>query len=159
LKSFIDQSGHQVNLTFDKDKFLDPCNVLIFPFYKGKIVMTKHKKRGIELPGGKIKEDETPLAAAVREVYEECGACLTSIELIGQYSIPTLNHTGLIKSIYVAEVSSLEALDWITDTEGPVMFRDIPVDVTNEQFSPFIKDDVYPLTIQYLQNQASLALC
>jgi 8-oxo-dGTP diphosphatase len=148
--SFLDCSGFKVNLTFNPTLFLEPTDVLILPFYQGSLIMTKHKKRGIELPGGKIKGDETPLAAAVREVYEECGARLSSIKLVGQYSIPEFNKVGLIKNIYLANVSQLDANEFCTDTLGPVIFDEIPTDVSKNEFSPYIQDNVYPLTMEYL---------
>jgi 8-oxo-dGTP diphosphatase len=156
LKSFTDHAGLKVNITFNLDEVSQPSDVLILPLYNEGIILTNHKERGIELPGGKIKDDETPLAAAVREVYEECGASLSSIRLIGQYSIPDFNSTGLIKSIFVAKVSKLLPIKVTTDTYGPVLYEKLPTTVLSKEYSPYIKDDVYPLAINHIQSTEDL---
>ena len=38
-----------------------------------RFMMIKHKKRGWEWPGGKLKEMETPVECARREILEEAG--------------------------------------------------------------------------------------
>ncbi len=54
------------------------CMVL----YKQKIVIIRNH-RGWELPGGKIKDNETPSEAIVREVHEETGFLITDLKNIG----------------------------------------------------------------------------
>jgi len=36
-------------------------------------IMVKNRSRGWELPGGRVKQDEAPEEAALRELYEETG--------------------------------------------------------------------------------------
>jgi 8-oxo-dGTP diphosphatase len=56
--------------------------------YKGKWVFCKHKKRDVwENPGGHIDEEETPLEAAKRELYEETGAINFDIEPLCDYYV------------------------------------------------------------------------
>jgi 8-oxo-dGTP diphosphatase len=152
VKSFKDYAGYTINLTFNTSNLQSPTDVLVFPFFNGDLVLTDHRKRGLELPGGKIEQNETPLAAAVREVFEECGATLTSITLIGQYEVLDYNVTSIIKSIYVAKVSEICETEYITDTSGPVIFQASPIDVSKDKFSPFMKDNVYPLTLKHLKS-------
>jgi 8-oxo-dGTP diphosphatase len=150
MEEYQDIFGNPIQLTFDPSEFCRPGHVLIVPLWEGKLVCTQHKVRGIELPGGKIEPGETPLAAAVRELYEETGASLKKIALIGQYII-TMGEKRIVKSIYLGEVSELLPLPQETDTEGAVLFDEIPQDVANDpRFSPFMKDAVFPRTLQHL---------
>ncbi|NGQ93746.1 NUDIX domain-containing protein [Brevibacillus sp. SYP-B805] len=150
MEAYQDIFGNPIQLTFDPQEFQPPGHVLVVPLWGGKIVFTHHKERGIELPGGKIERGETPLAAAVRELFEETGASLARIELIGQYII-TIGETKIVKAIYLAEVNELWPLPGETDTRGAVVFEEIPHCVADDpRFSPFMKDEVYPRTLQYL---------
>ncbi|MBR1586253.1 MAG: NUDIX domain-containing protein [Clostridia bacterium] len=48
--------------------------VVVLSFYRGLIVLSRHKRRDTwETQGGHIEAGETPLAAARRELYEESG--------------------------------------------------------------------------------------
>jgi len=150
MEIFLDRQGNQVVLTFDQSQFQTPGHVLVVPVWKGKLVMTNHKKRGIELPGGKIEAGETPLAAAVREVYEETGASLQSIQLVGQYAV-AWNGGEMIKSIYAAEVAELLPLPAETDTFGAIVLEELPVQYRHDPaFSDLVKDEVFPRTLQFL---------
>lgn len=150
MEFYRDVYGNQLYLTFDPKQFIEEKHVLVLPFYKDQLIFTKHRTRGIELPGGKIEEGETALAAAVREVYEEIGAALSAITLIGQYVVER-PEGKLVKSIYTATVARLLTMTFDTDTDGPVAFAQIPTDVMNDPaFSPFMKDGVYIRTLQYL---------
>lgn len=59
------------------------CCVVI---YEQKIVIIRNR-RGWELPGGKIKDNETPLEAIAREVQEETGFFITNLKNIGYKKI------------------------------------------------------------------------
>lgn len=144
---FSDDFGLPVQLTFDPDEYRShPAgHVLIVPFYQGKLLFTRHRSRGVELPGGKVEPGESSLAAAVREVYEETGAVLEGIERIGQYTLSG----GQRKDIYIAKVLTYEKKPPGADVQETVMFADIPRDIKNdEQFSRILRDDVYPLTLE-----------
>lgn len=150
MEYYHDYYGHTIQLTFDPNEFFDAKHVLVLPFYKGKLVFTHHRERGIELPGGKVEAGESPLAAAVREVYEEIGASLTEIKLIGQY-IVDLSDGKMVKSIYKATIDQLHEIPFISDTNGPIWFEQLPIQVKdNPQFSVYMKDEVYPRTLKQL---------
>jgi 8-oxo-dGTP diphosphatase len=142
--------GNTIYLTFNPEEFQSPGHVLILPFYKGQLVFMRHVRRGIELPGGKMEANETPLAAAVREAYEEIGASLSEIKLIGQYIVHYPHHV-MVKSIYTAVVAELLPIPYPTDSLGPITFPTLPVDIKDHpDFSPYMKDEVYPRTLRYL---------
>lgn len=150
MEIYHDVFGNEVKLTFDPEKFLEAKHVLILPFYKDQLVFTRHRIRGIELPGGKVEMEETPLAAAVREVYEEIGASLSEIKQIGQYIID-LPKGRMVKSIYYATIDQLIPIAFETDTDGPIWFDQLPTHVQDiPEFSAYMKDEVYPRTLKHL---------
>ncbi|MDO4356764.1 MAG: NUDIX domain-containing protein [Clostridia bacterium] len=54
--------------------------------YRGKLLLSRHRRRDTwETQGGHIEPDETPLAAARRELYEESGATAFAIEPLCDY--------------------------------------------------------------------------
>lgn len=143
---FQDDFGLPVELTFDPLEYCqhEARHVLIFPFWQGRLLFTRHRMRGIELPGGKIEAGESSLAAAVREVYEETGAVLEGIERIGQYII---NHS-MVKDIYVARVRHYADIPSGSDVEETLLYDTPPSDVKgNPAFSRLLYDDVYPLAL------------
>lgn len=57
---------------------------LVIPKYQGKTLMIFNRWREEwELPGGKIEDDETPHDAAVRELAEETGQIVESVDYVG----------------------------------------------------------------------------
>lgn len=150
MEYYRDVLGNEIKLTFDPTEFLEAKHVLILPFYHQQLVFTRHRVRGIELPGGKVEVNETPLAAAVREVYEEIGASLSEIKQIGQYIIDLPEGT-MVKSIYQATIDQLFPIPFDTDTDGPIWFDQLPTNIKNlPEFSSYMKDEVYPRTLRYL---------
>jgi 8-oxo-dGTP diphosphatase len=152
MYEFSGAYGGHVTLSFDRDQAKEPGYVLVFPFYKGQLVMAKHERRGWEVPGGTREPGETPLGAAIRETYEETGAELDAIEWIGQYTIQEKDREEGIKSVYIARVVALQGLPAGFETEEIRLFKEWP---TPEQirkdpsFSPIMKDGVY----QYVLGQ------
>lgn len=55
----------------------------------GRVLLCQHSQghRRWGLPGGKIRLDESPLHAAVRDIREEIGADVTLTELVGMYQL------------------------------------------------------------------------
>lgn len=150
MEEYTGLKGEPIYLTFNPNEFKEPGHVLIVPFYQGELLFIRHRERGIELPGGKIERGETPLAAAVREVYEEAGASLCEIHLIGQYLLPSYT-PELVKNIYVAKVADLLPLPGESDTLGPIRFPSIPTSVKeDDRFSPYMKDAIYPRLLEVL---------
>lgn len=153
MHAFTDDFGFPVTLTFDSREYdrQEARHVLIFPFWQGKLLFTRHRQRGIELPGGKVEPHESSIAAALREVFEETGAILDGIERIGQYTV----NREWSKDIYVARVLSYTQTPSGEDVSETVVFEQIPLDVKGDpRFSRLLYDDVYPLALaQALQHR------
>jgi 8-oxo-dGTP diphosphatase len=118
-------------------------HVVVLPLYQNQFLFTKHKERGIEWPGGKIEERETPLQAAIRELREETGGQASSMWFVGQYKVQKKNKEFFIKNIYSAHVDFVDPFHSGQDTYGPIL---IPCNInplTGEGFSPLVTDGVF----------------
>ncbi|PWK11335.1 NUDIX domain-containing protein [Tumebacillus permanentifrigoris] len=147
-------SGQRVTLTFEEREFVDPGFVLVFAFYQGKLLLTRNKRRGWEVPGGTREPHEWPIQTAVREVYEETGAELAALEPLGQYTVEMEGTPPFVKSIYVARVARLHELPSGFETDEVRLFAEPPTveEVrAGVEFSPILKDDVYPLALERLR--------
>lgn len=152
---FPDVHGRTVRLTFDPSCF-DPApgHVLVVPFYRGQLVMTRHRRRGLELPGGKVEPGETPLEAAVREVREETGGVVEAIARIAQYRVaPTETEPEIVKTVYCAEIARFEPLPPDSETAGYALFAE-PPDPHQVGFSDLVRDQVFPLVLDFLRRHA-----
>ncbi len=79
---FKDYYNNKVQLSFLDHPFSkNPKHVWIICRYKDKWLLTDHKERGIEFPGGKVEPGETAGQAAIREVMEETGATVKKAPL------------------------------------------------------------------------------
>ncbi|MBO8171793.1 MAG: NUDIX domain-containing protein [Bacillaceae bacterium] len=147
---FKDLAGNDIELTFDPGQFsATPRHVLIFPLYRDQIVMTEHHDRGIELPGGKVEQNESLISAASREMWEETGAVLDGLLRIGEYRICAEHEEPLIKAVFLGYVHHFEPLPQGYETRGYHLFP-LSVDVEGPAFSPFVKDPVFEYTRSYV---------
>lgn len=146
--------NQRVRLTFDSQEFIDPGYVLIFPFYKGRLLLTKHRVRGWELPGGTRDPGEFPIQTVIREMYEETGAELEAVEPIGQYVIDSPDEPLFVKTIYVAKVSNVYPLPDGFETMAVELFEKPPCPdgiCQDDGFSPILKDNVYRLALDVVR--------
>lgn len=140
---FRDYYSNQVELSFDDHPFSKvPKHVFVICKFKEKWLLTKHKKRGLEFPGGKVEDKETAIQAAIREVKEETGAIIKKIKYIGQYQVSG-KREQIIKNVYFARIHELLKQDHYYETMGPVLLANIPKNIkSNPSFSFIMKDDV-----------------
>jgi 8-oxo-dGTP diphosphatase len=61
-----------------------------FVFVGDEVLLTRLRKRDWDIPGGVIEPGETPEAAAVREVWEETGARVEIVALVGTQELELL---------------------------------------------------------------------
>lgn len=153
IYTFNDYYRNKVTLSFLNHHFSQyPKHVLIICQYEDKWLLTKHKERGLEFPGGKVEQDETADDAAVREVKEETGGIVEDLNYVAQYYVAGKGGT-IIKNVYYAKISKLERQSTYYETDGPVLLEDIPTDVkTNESFSFIMKDDVVKHCLNHIKS-------
>ncbi|MCM2675371.1 RNA deprotection pyrophosphohydrolase [Alkalicoccobacillus plakortidis] len=151
MHTFMDAYQREVQLAFKKDPFSSmPKHVWVICMYKNQWLLTNHKKRGLEFPGGKVEQGESPLDAARREVFEETGASVKTIQYIGQY---TISDQQICKNIYFAEIDDVEEQNNYFETEGPVLVNELPDQIAeNQDYSFIMKDGVLQYCLEYIQN-------
>ena len=142
MKKFKDFYKNTVELSFEDHPFSkQPKHVWVICRYKGDWLLTKHKERGLEFPGGKVEEGETAEQAAIREVHEETGGIVESIHYIGQFYVDG-KRDYVIKNIYFATVNRLIDQETYYETDGPQLLTEIPENVKkNKAYSFIMKDE------------------
>lgn len=140
---FKDFYSNEVKLSFDDHPFsTEPKHIWVICRYKDKWLLTNHKERGYEFPGGKVEPGEIAKEAAVREVMEETGAVLEEINYLAQYYVAGKSGS-VIKNVYFAKVAKLIEQPNYYETKGPVLLDFLPDDLAeSEKYSFMMKDDV-----------------
>ncbi|TDL85701.1 nucleoside triphosphatase YtkD [Vibrio vulnificus] len=149
MKRFLDKNGYKVEFS-ENPVFGEPWHVFVLSRYKGRWVLTKHRERGFEFPGGKREAGESIEETAIREVYEETGGLVGQLQFLGQYKV----HDPVkpfVKSIYYAELREVEKKQNYLETEGPIFMESLP-DVLGEEFSFIMKDEIVPLSLSRLDD-------
>lgn len=154
MHKFIDYYKNEVTLSFADHPFSkEPKHVWIICRYKNKWLLTQHKERGLEFPGGKVEVGETAEQGAIREIHEETGGVVEHIDYIGQYYVAGKKE-HVIKNVYFAKIKKLVKQPMYYETEGPVLLKEIPKDVKyNKLFSFIMKDDVLPKSLVQIKKK------
>ncbi|MEI3611661.1 RNA deprotection pyrophosphohydrolase [Pseudogracilibacillus sp. SO30301A] len=149
---FKDYYQNEVKLSFQEQPFSKtPKHVWIICKYKDKWLLTEHRSRGLEFPGGKVEKGETAEKAAVREVMEETGGVVNKLYYIAQYFVTGRNGT-IIKNVYFAPIETLKEQPTYYETNGPVLLDDIPENIKEKKrFSFMMKDDVLSRCLRYVE--------
>ncbi|WP_114570233.1 RNA deprotection pyrophosphohydrolase [Exiguobacterium flavidum] len=149
--TFLDFYQNPVELSFEDHPFSQrPLHVWVIAVYEGKWLLTRHKQRGYEFPGGKVEQGETAEEAARREVMEETGGRIDEMHYIGQYRVRGRGDT-VIKNIYFAKIAALEKHLAVDETDGAFLFERLPKRLEqNKQYSFMMKDRVLPETLRVL---------
>ena len=151
---FLDMYHHQVRLSLDKTPVHnEPGHVLAICRYEGKWLLTKHRSRGLEFPGGKIEKGETPEEAVKREVLEETGGLVSHITYIGQYEVDN-GENRFRKNIYFVQIDDILPLPHYMETDGPLLIKDFPETIRQqEDFSFIMKDDLLPTVLNEIKEK------
>ncbi|MGG4265545.1 RNA deprotection pyrophosphohydrolase [Peribacillus simplex] len=153
MKCFFDTNGYMVEFS-EEPVFGESWHVFVLSRYKGRWVLTKHRERGLEFPGGKREAGESIEETAVREVYEETGGLVEQLQFLGQYKVhdPV---KPIVKSIYYANLREVKKKEDYLETDGPIFLEALPA-VLGEEFSFIMKDEIVPLSISRLDSSNSL---
>ncbi|AKO94496.1 RNA deprotection pyrophosphohydrolase [Priestia filamentosa] len=157
MYTFKDSYQNQVFLSFNKHAFSkNPKHVWVVCRFEGQWLLTDHSTRGMEFPGGKVEQGETPAEAARREVMEETGGVVTGLHYLGQYKVCSRQRI-IIKNIYFASIPEIKKRDDYLETKGPVLVRELPKDIKNhEEYSFIMKDDVLQHVLTEMRRQGIL---
>ena len=105
--------------------------------YKDKYVFSYNKKRkGWEIPGGHIEENETWEEAARREMYEETGATKINVEPICLYKISSFG------MLCYCEILEIEELPKEYEMEKIMFSNKLPKDLTFKESSKIFFETV-----------------
>jgi 8-oxo-dGTP diphosphatase len=154
MLTFHDYYGNHVRLSFTKNPFSStPKHVFVICRYKNGWLLTEHGERGLEFPGGKMEEGETPEEAAIREVREETGGIVRKLIYLGQYEVS--GNVQIVKNIYVAYIDKLLEQPTYFETNGPVYIEQLPENIrTDERFSFIMKDDVLTYSLLEMKKRS-----
>lgn len=159
MEAFQDTNGANITFEYQQNAFgHEPNHVLVICRYQGKWLLTNHKQRGWEFPGGKREQGETIMEAAAREVSEETGGSLKSLQFVGEYLVENKEAAqSFIKAVYFAEVEQLTKRRHYYETKGPVLEAgNLLMERFKNHYSYIMKDDVIRLCFQGLQTAGLL---
>ena len=154
MKKFVDKNNQQVTLAFTKQAFSKaPGHVLVVCMYQNKWLLTNHRIRGFEFPGGKCEKHETIEATAVREVFEETGGVISNLIYIGEYEVQE-KQQSFVKAVFFAEVSEIQEKENYLETTGPVLLEgNILTTRQQSHFSFLMKDDMLPFVLEEMKRK------
>ncbi|WP_144513999.1 NUDIX domain-containing protein [Bacillus sp. FJAT-22090] len=136
--SFQDLNGIRVELSFERGAFpIRAMHVLILAKHENKWLLTKHPKRGLEFPGGKVEDNETIEEAAIRETLEETNVEIHHVEWFAEYMV--LDIEPFSKVVFVAKVREINENKVNYETEGAVWLTTEEL-VNSENLSFHMKD-------------------
>lgn len=132
---YLDLNGYACELSFEKNFFpIKSRHILVISQYKGEWILTKHSKRGLEFPGGKVEAGESLLDAARREVYEETGAHVKELEWFAEYMVYSAK--PFCKTVFIGVADKVDHIQ-LLETEGIVLLGELEL---NKDFSFLMKD-------------------
>lgn len=123
MLTFTDLHGLQVDLSFLRGEFeVEPKHVLVFLKHENKWLCTIHKRRGVEVPGGKLEEGETLEEAAIREVFEETGVHVKNLQWFAEYAVH--DEVKFCKTVFTAQFAGQEHIEFDLETSGMLWLTD-----------------------------------
>lgn len=154
MMEFRDFHGDLVRLSFAPNSFSEQAkHVLVICKYEDNWLLTKHRERGLEFPGGKVEEGELLEEAAKREVREETGAELGKLQFVGEYEVES-REGKFVKAIFYGEVNEFHDKPHYYETEGPTLVgEDLLEQRFGAEYSFIMKDSVVEESILHIQKE------
>jgi len=152
---FLDWNGNKVELSFSKDAFEEESkHVLVISKYGKGWLLTNHKKRGLEFPGGKREAGETLEEAAKREAYEETGSIFSTLQYLAAYKV--FDEKGpFVKTVFWGQVKELKQTGGYFETNGPVVMEgDLLRKRFGKGYSFIMKDQVVEECLKFIDQQS-----
>lgn len=120
---------------------------VIAAMYNSKWIFVRHHLRAtFEIPGGHIEPGETSHEAACRELMEETGAELFTIQCVATYSVLKDGHKGWGR-LYFAEVTAIGQIPDISEIAEVVTSENFIEDNTH----PDIQPKLFRKVVDYLE--------
>ena len=153
METFNDEKGGTVKLSFLNDSFSKQADhVLVICRFFDQWLLTRHKERGWEFPGGKREPGETLEEAALREVEEETGAKLKNLQFIGEYEV-TYENNSFVKAIFSGEVETLTKKENYLETNGPILIGGDLLSLRfQDHYSFIMKDRVVEIALDKIMD-------
>lgn len=96
--------------------------VLGFPFSRGRVLLANIRGRGWSVPGGHLEPGESPESALRREIYEETGALVGPLRLLGNYTILPSHGPSSLVAVYKAQVVERQTIPASSESLGAAFF-------------------------------------
>ncbi|MGN1402686.1 MAG: RNA deprotection pyrophosphohydrolase [Bacillus sp. (in: firmicutes)] len=152
-EKYRDVQGNTVEFTDKPNSFQQPAtHVLVLVHSSEGWIMTRHRVRGLEFPGGKQELGETLEETAIREVYEETGAVIDQPIYIGQYKVGEGDGV-FIKNVYFAKAADRQMKDSYMETDGPCLLPNLPACFLDEEFSYIMQDKTVPICLSLIRKR------
>jgi 8-oxo-dGTP diphosphatase len=139
VKFFDPSFTPEINLTY---------SVIAAKYGDNWIYVRHHKRTTWEIPGGHIEEDETADEAASRELMEETGALVFTIECVSTYSVLKNGKTGYGR-LYLAEISTMGPVPDTSEIAEVKMMDSLPKNLTHPDIQPYL----FQRVLEYLKKK------
>lgn len=154
MEEFFDVNGYKVQVLYEPCSFSEDANhVLVICLFRNHWLLTSHKTRGLEFPGGKKEVSESLEEAAIREVWEETGATVQSLSPLGAYKVCDTNGP-FVKKVFLAIINSIQTKEDYFETKGPILVDQeiLLKERFNPQYSFILKDKMIELFIKKIES-------